>query len=56
MELHTLRDKLARNPSDYGPEVYTLLDKRERVAASFRGALRHLTDVIAEATALLRVD
>jgi Iap family predicted aminopeptidase len=53
MELHTLRDKLARGITDFGAEMYVLRDKRETVAAAYRDALRELTSVIKEATALL---
>jgi len=53
MELHTLRDKLSRGVTDFGAEVHALRDKRENVAAAYRDALRQLTGVIKEATAML---
>jgi N-acetylated-alpha-linked acidic dipeptidase len=52
-ELHTLKDKMARGVTDFEAEAYALQGKRETVAVAYRDAIRDLTGVIEEATAML---
>ena len=53
LDLHALRDKLARGITDFDAEVHSLLDKRETVAAAYRDAVKELATVLEDAAAML---